>query len=389
LPNPGLIEGVAVATAPDDDELTDVQWARAMLDLGILPEAKSLFSLAFVGQNADKSYTVAGAFVRWVTERWGTAVVRAWYGGASLETLSGESWSGLQDGFRAWLGSVAMPAAAREYAQARFDRPSVWGRTCPHVVDALDREADQCREEHRFARARNLYASALARDPHDWHARLDQARIDMHYGDARAGKDALARIVADEHASAIWRDRAAEALADDELRHGNVAAAIDAYGAIAGRTTDEDSARTLEIKAIGAADPEARRAVLDLLVGDPGHPTDLWLGAFSLGTWTGETNAPLAAYLSGKNLARRDEWERAAAWLDFALDAPFATPRIGREVLRQRAAAACALRDSRGLWRVHDIASAETSPFEGSAGGRRAWLLSFVERCESELAPGQ
>lgn len=37
LPNPGLIEGLAVATSPDDDELTDEQWARAMMDLKIDP----------------------------------------------------------------------------------------------------------------------------------------------------------------------------------------------------------------------------------------------------------------------------------------------------------------------------------------------------------------
>src|SRR5690606_14621288 len=37
LPNPGLIEGVAVAASPHDDDLTDAQWARAMMQIGILP----------------------------------------------------------------------------------------------------------------------------------------------------------------------------------------------------------------------------------------------------------------------------------------------------------------------------------------------------------------
>ncbi len=78
LPNPGLIEGIAVATSPDDDELTDGQWARAMLDLGILPDTKALFSLGFLGQNAAKSYT-----------RWPARSSASGASGAGARTSSG------------------------------------------------------------------------------------------------------------------------------------------------------------------------------------------------------------------------------------------------------------------------------------------------------------
>ncbi len=52
-PDPGLIEGVAVAASPDDDELTDAQWAHAMLDLGSLPPMASVFSLGFLDQRTQ------------------------------------------------------------------------------------------------------------------------------------------------------------------------------------------------------------------------------------------------------------------------------------------------------------------------------------------------
>jgi hypothetical protein len=122
LPNPGLIEGVAVATSPDDDELSGAQWARAMLDLGILPAHEQLFSLGFLGQSAAKSYTVAGAFVAWLQGRWGAAIVRAWYGGASIERLTQRSWSALDADFRAWLRTLTMPEEASAYARAKFER---------------------------------------------------------------------------------------------------------------------------------------------------------------------------------------------------------------------------------------------------------------------------
>ncbi|MGH7296348.1 MAG: hypothetical protein ACRELB_15520, partial [Polyangiaceae bacterium] len=181
-PNQGLIEGTAVATSPDD-ELTDAQWARAMLDLGILPSIHDLFSLGFLGENASKSYTVAGAFVSWVIDGWGDAALRAWYAGGSIEVITGKPWSALESSFRDSLRALPMPPDATTYARAKFERPSVWGRTCPHAVDALDRRGDRCRDEHRFARAVSLYDEALARDPHDWHASFDRARVETTYLD--------------------------------------------------------------------------------------------------------------------------------------------------------------------------------------------------------------
>ncbi len=336
-PNPGLIEGTAEATSPDDDELTDPQWAHAMKLLGILPPIHELFSLGFEGENSSKAYTVAAAFVTWVLERWGPDTLRAWYGGASLEDMKSATWSTLESEFEDWLGSQVLPDEALAYAKAKFDRPSVWGRKCPHVVDALDRRADKCRDDRRLSAAKALYDAALSRDPHDWHAQFDRARLTMWYADEGAGRAELARVVADDRTPRTWRDRAQEALADDDLTHGRDAEAVLAYRAMAARTLDEDAARTLEVKALGVENPPARRAIVDLLVGDPGRPVDTWVGALSLGGWAEETHEPLAGYLVGKNLALREDWKRAAAWLDRALDAGVPSPRVGRELLRQRA----------------------------------------------------
>lgn len=386
LPNPGLIEGVAVATSPDDDELTDGQWARAMLDLGTLPEVRGLFSLEFLGVSAQKSYTIAGAFVGWVLDRWGAGVVRPWYGGGSIEALTGESWPALEADFRAWLGGLPMPPEAMQYARAKFERPSVWARRCPHVVDALDRDGDRCRDEHRLPRADALYARALARDPRDYHAQMARAKMAVQSVDAAEwarGRAALESIAADGQAPRTWRDRAQEALADDDLVRGRAAEAAAAYREIAGRVLDEDAARTLEVKALAAEDAPARRAIIDVLLSEPGRPQDSWLGALSLGTWMEETKAPLAEYLAGKNLTLHDEWARAAPALDRALEGgDVMTPRIAREVLRQRAIGACVLGDAPTLTRVKEAVLSPASPF-GSAGGRRDSLLRLLGRCDA------
>ncbi len=390
LPDPGLIEGVAVATSPDDDELTDGQWARAMLDLGILPEIRGLFSLQFLGVSAQKSYTVAGAFVGWVLDRWGAGVVRAWYGGGSLDALTGEPWPALEADFRAWLAALPMPRDATAYARAKFERPSVWARKCPHVVDALDRDGDQCRDERRLTRADALYAQALARDPRDEHARMARAKMATGSPDPiewARGREGLERIAADAQAPRTWGARAQVALADDDLVRGRAAEAAAAYREIAGRTLDEDVARTLEVKALAADDAPARRAIVDMLLAEPGRAQEPWLGALSLGTWMGATKSPLAEYLAGKNLTLHDEWARAAPALDRALegeggDVPLG-PRIEREVLRQRAIGACVLRDAETLSRVKAAVVSPSSPFAGSGGGRRDSLLRLLARCDN------
>ena len=387
VPDPGLIEGIAEATSPDDDELTEAQWARAMLDLGILPPMRAIFSLGFLGESAERSYTVAGAFVGWVMDRWGPATVRTWYGGGSIEALTERSWPALEGDFAAWLRTLPMPAEASAYAKARFEKQSVWTRRCPHAVDALGRAADRCRDEHRFDKAVSLYTQALERDPTNWRARLDRARVLRAMDQPDAARAELEALASDPRTPRTWHDRTDEAIADDDLARGRGERAADEYRAVAARSLDEDALRTLEVKALAARDPAARRAILDLLVAEPGRVLDSWIGALSLGTWAADPGGPLAAYLVGKNLTThaasqpRDAWERASAWLDRALAEGPPTAAIGRELLRQRAIGACVLRDDDARARLEAAIVADTSPFAGTSGGRRAWVLRLLRRC--------
>jgi hypothetical protein len=379
-PNPGLIEGVAVSASPDDDELSGAEWARGMLDLGILPSMRGVFSVAFLGDNAAKSYTVAGAFVTWITERWGSAVVHDWYAGASLERLAGASWAELDSDFRDTLRKLEMPAGASAYARARFERPGMWMRRCPHVVDALDRRGDSCRNDRRFASARGEYQAALARDALDWHARLETAKIDLLYGDPSQGRAELEGLAEDEGVPQPVRDRADEALGDEDLARGRNDQALERFGALAKRVLDEDVARTIEVKAIAAADSNARPAVLSMLVGEPGRGVDPWLAGLELGEWTASSQDALPRYLVGRNLALHDEYAQAAMWLDRAIAAGGPTLRIAREALRQRAVCACVLQDTPSLERLRGLVLAPGSPFEAAAG-RREWVLRLIDRC--------
>ncbi len=380
-PNPGLIEGVAVAVSPDEDELTDMEWAAAMKKKGKLPALRSIFSVEFLGQSAAKSYTVAGAFIRWVLGTRGPALVRAWYGGASFEALMGQSWSSIEADFGAALDSLALPPAAEAYVDSKFERPSVWRRRCPHVVDALRRSADACRDSHDRIGAREGYAGVLERDEHDFAARFALGALELREGDSDRGRGVL-EALASGATPLSYQHKAREALADQAFRQEHWQQAADAYRALAAATPDEDAARTLEVKALAASTPEARAAVLALLIGEAGRAQDVALASARLGAWEAASGAPLASYLLGKSIAQRGSAADAAPYLDRALEHLESLPaRVGREAVRQRSIAACVLGDDPAKARMKALIAGEKSPFSGSAGGRREVVANLLARC--------
>ena len=384
IPNPGLIEGVAVAASPDDDDLGGAQWARAMMDIGILPNMQHVFSLEFLGESSAKSYTLAGAFITWVGETLGFDIVRAWYGGGDIELLAKMGWPSLNGQFTAYLAKLKLPPEAEAFARAKFARPGIFGRKCPHLVDALRHEADVCRDTQRFADAIRLYQEVIAKDANDFGSKKEAAGVERRHGDRDKGKAELTAMANadDKTVPRTYRDRAEESLADAQFVEGDFEGAAARYDALAKRTVDEDVARTLEIKTFGARDLEARDSVRALLLGDAKHGPDIFLGGVQLGLWAPRCSSGLAAYLVGRNLIGRGFYEDGAASLDVALERGLPTARVERETIRQRGVAACALGDQAALAKLRERIEGPEDPFKGaSGGGRRESTLSMIGRC--------
>jgi hypothetical protein len=380
-PNPGLIEGTAVSASPDDDELTDAQWAHAMMDLGALPPLSSVFSFDFLGAPAAKSYTIAGAFVRWVKDRFGAETVRAWYGGGSIESLTHETWAALDRSFRADAAQTPLSSEASAYARAKFEHAALFGRKCPHVVDGLRQRADQCREAHQTGRAIELYDEVLARDAHDWAARYGRGVVQLRFGDEETGRRELEAMANAPDEPRTWRDRTLDSLADADLLEGRDAEAKAAYQRLADRSVDEDFGRTEEVKALAASDALGRDAITALLLGAPHRASDIVLAASRLGAWEERTRSPLAAYLLGKNLEQRGWRKEADALLDMVVGAgEYPTVRVGREVIRDRSIDACAEGDAASVERMRALVLSGDGPYATSYG-RKESVLRTLARC--------
>ena len=378
LPNPGLIEGVAVAAAPPEGDLTPRQWAKAMKDLGLLPRLDSLFNLGFLGQNASTAYTVSGAFVGWIHDRYGAAALRAWYGGRALAEVTGVPWAELERAWKGELDAITLPDAARAQAKARFDRPAIFGRKCPRTVDACKSAGDRLHNGGDEEGAIAKYEEVLRLDPHDGSTRISIARSLIGEGRTGEALAALAQIAAGEGVRRDVRDRAVEELGDQALAAGRGAEAVSRFEEVAARTVDEDRLRTLEVKTAAAKSERGRSAVVALLVGTRGRGPDKPLAIERLAAWsTADPTDGLPLYLLGRHYFGAGQLEEAADRLDRALVGTIALPRVAIEAERLRMITACGLGDQTGA----EARFQRYAALPGVSEARRLAAVAFVRRC--------
>jgi len=380
LPNVGLIEGAAVALAPDeDDDLSAEQWAKALDELHQLPPLRSLFGLDFLIQPGRLAYTVAGAFVGWVQKTWGSSAVRRWYGGESLETITGQSLQTLEQRWKRELGQLTLPDSAREAARRLFSRKSALVRHCPHAVDRALGTALDALNGQDPARACQLTDAALKLDAEDLRLRGLAAEC-RHRGKDEAGAESRwAALMNDEKLAVPERDQAREALADRALERGELPRAREAYLQITDRTLDVDRRRTLEVKA-SVSTPEAIAAIEALLTG--GTEGANWdRGAARIAEWTAaEPGDGLPRYLLGRNLINRGQFGEAERLLDEAMKRKLAPPSVKSEAQRLQLILACASQNREKVRRwLPAVMADEQLPLP-----RRQGAAALAARCTGE-----
>lgn len=377
LPDPGLIEGIAVAASPKVSDLSLAQWARAMRELDLLPPLPRLFGLGFLGESSSTAYTAAGAFVTWVRDTRGGPALARWYAGEDLATVTGTSWAELEAQYLAHVATVPLPEGALAQARARFERPGVWSRACPHEVDACLGDADELLGAGDLATAERRFRDAIALDPTSGNARLGLAAVAAARRDDALATQELEAIVADGGLPAGAQDQALEQLGDRALAAGRGEEAEARYAAMAARTTDEDRLRTLDVKRAAARAPVGRDAVVALLIGTPGRGPERFRAAELLGAWSATSpDDGLPEYLLGRQYFGSGDFDQAATRLERALGRTLALPRVLAEARRLAAVVAVGRGDLDGAARHANAYAA--LPFVADA--RKAALRDLVLR---------
>lgn len=378
LPNPGLIEGLAMAGAPRDEELSADGWAAQMKDLGVLPPLESLFSLSFFTSASSTGYTAAGSFVAFVRAGYGADVVGRWYGGEEITVLTGKSWAELEADWHAHLDTITRDDAAALTAQRRFDRPSVLARRCPHVVDERLDEADAQLGASDYDGAERIYEGVHGLDPDSERARFGLAECSERRGETETARSRLDAIAADDRYTEYTRDRAREGIADMDLRLGHNAEAAAVYRQLADRSSDEGRQRTFDLLAHYADDPHGRAALLALLIGTTHKGADDVEALDRIGRWRAAAHDDgTPSYLMGRQHFNRGHYDLAIASLEEAQRRGGLRPLVDMEVARLLVISHCA----RGQRPEAQAAFARYAASPAVRPSRREHLERLVKRC--------
>ncbi len=344
VPNPGLIEGLAVGTAWNvRDGLDPDQWARAMMEIGRLPRLRDVFGLGFTTLPPRNAYDAAGSFVRFVHRERGAAAVRRMYLEGDVERALGERLDSLERQWRAHLRTVQLPSGTTERARARFADRGVFSSVCPHEVASLHRDLveDLAAGDHRAAT--RTCGAILAIDPADLTAAVLRVGALSSLGRAREAEEALGAL---ETLGAPLPTLAAArtALADGLWSAGSFDLAARTYEALLAEPVEEELARAIEVRRLALAQPSQERELLrQMLVGFEGQqvkPEVVVHLARELGRLREDGLGP---YLEARQMFFATRYDRAALLLDEVEARGLPLERLRREASRLRVTALAAI----------------------------------------------
>jgi len=146
----GVIEGTAVAADNPVQQFTLHEWAAAMRRKKLAPDVRSLFRVrSFYSSPGPRAYTVAGSFIRYLNDTYGTEKLELLYRHGDFESAYQQSLESLARGWEHLVDAIPLDSQAMEEAFARFRRPSLFARPCAREVARLGEQA----------------AASLVRDP--------------------------------------------------------------------------------------------------------------------------------------------------------------------------------------------------------------------------------
>jgi len=336
VPNPGLIEGIAVAAAWDiREEMTPHEWSRAMLDASLLPRAEALLSLDFGFLPARRAYSAAGSFIRWIHQEYGAQTVKDAYRTNDLAASAGGSIADLDAAWRAWLeDEIELTDSVRERVRVTMRRRSIFSAVCPHRIADLQVQLAQDVAARDDGQTRETCEETLRIDPTQL-----QARAQLVGAYARLGEDSLAG-----HEFETLRDEmqapdailtfAEEAIADAHWRSGQYESAREVYVRLLESQISDAHGRRLEVKrlALESGQP-TRESVYALLVenGPTYSPAVAVALALELDA---QREDGLGGYLAARQSFSARDFRLSARQLSRSIARGLPTARIDREARR-------------------------------------------------------
>ncbi len=139
----GVIEGFAVAADdPIQGDLTLHEWAAGMRRQKLAPDMRKLMGTEGFYQSAPaRAYTVAGSFLRYLADTYGSEKVRVLYAHADFQKAYGRSLDDLVTEWERFLDALPLDEGTVSRAFVRFRTGSLFSRTCAREVARIQKDA--------------------------------------------------------------------------------------------------------------------------------------------------------------------------------------------------------------------------------------------------------
>lgn len=376
FPVMGVIEGLAVAADNPVEDLSLHQWAAAMRRQKLAPDVRTLFSLtSFYASAAPRAYVLAGSFLRFLAETYGTEKLKRLYRRGDFSEAFGRPLNDLARQWETFVDGIPLDTEAVDQAFARFRRTSLFSRACAReVVKLAETAAASLGDNPDEALAR--YRRCAELQPDEPSFRLGQAAALEKLGRIDEASEELAALARRVHSQPTLLAEALMAQADLAWRLGQRESAVKALQEVLALRTSPAMDRMARIK-LAAIDSPAAAAIRAYF--EPGSE-ELRLFALREAIGAHPTN-PYLSYLLGRRLVQARAPVLALPYLSRAL-AEELPPSIRREAHRLRVEA--------------DYLSGDCAAVETDVGllpdlslALKAEMSEWRERCQFEEASFQ
>jgi tetratricopeptide (TPR) repeat protein len=331
LVNMGIVEGLAVASDNRTDELTLHQWAAAMRRLHLAPDIREIVGpVGFWRQAPARAYTLAGSFLRFLQNRYGSAALRSLYPTGDFQQAFDLELHALATEWETFLDGVRLDERALHAAQIRFERSSLFERPCARESAVVCARAEQ-RSRVDPQAAVSLWRRCQAVEPNSLDALQGEAGLLAARGRAGEARQLWESVLAKPQLTEAERARALMALGDLAWTGGARNEARQRFQAALSLHRDRATDRMAAIKLEALRDDHAEAALRRYFERPiPDLPEILGLEELSLA----EPQNPVAPYLIGRQLLQRGAPAEAARYLERARSLGFLDRQVSLECLR-------------------------------------------------------
>lgn len=266
----GLVEGIAVALAPDESISSTIdQIVASEKPYPSTGEMRtSLLPYGFYGGRSAVNYTTSGSFVKHLLREYPAEYFKEAYRTGNIEAAYGTSLADLVESWHRHLDAVPVDSLDRQIASRLFSIPSLFEQKCPRILTDFAQAWDQ----YHFRMAERDTSRALINLDKALHYAPDSESVKARWAllHLKAGNiDKVRQQASMEHPSAellmLYAD--AYALAGDRRMAGQ-------YLKQAARRLGPDPVKALQAALSTRTDAEQWRYYLQLTYGQRLFPPD-------------------------------------------------------------------------------------------------------------------